>query len=71
MSLAERLACLGLKLELVLVAGAKAVHSAHLVGTQRLAEQVDGRHLGREVLMRQSTRAGDQQEVNVLTSSYQ
>ena len=43
--LAERLARLRLKLELVLVSGPQPVHGAHLVGVQSLAEQVDGAHL--------------------------
>ena len=51
-SLAEGLSCLRLKLELVLIARAKAVHGAHLVGAQGLAEQVDGRHLDSLVLVR-------------------
>ena len=59
MSLAERLSRFCLKLELVLIAGAKAVHGAHLVGAQGLAEQVDRCHLGRLVLVRD----GDQQEL--------
>ena len=43
--LAQRLARLSLELELVLVAGPQPVHGAHLVGVQRLTEQVDGGHL--------------------------
>ena len=46
--LAERLPGLRLELELVLVAGPEPVHGAHLVGVQRLAEQVDGAHLATE-----------------------
>ena len=46
--LAQRLARLSLELELVLVAGPQPVHGAHLVRVERLAEQVDGRHLTAE-----------------------
>ena len=43
-----QLVLLRLEPELVLVARAQAVHGAHLVGAQRLAEQVDGGHLAAE-----------------------
>ena len=43
--LAQGLPRLGLKLELVLVAGPQAVHGAHLVRVEGLAEQIDGAHL--------------------------
>ena len=46
--LAESLAGLCLKLELVLVAGPEPVHGAHLVGVQRLTEQVNSAHLATE-----------------------
>ena len=43
--IAQGLTSLSLELELVLVAGPQPVHGAHLVGVQRLTEQVDSRHL--------------------------
>ena len=46
--IAQGLTSLGLELELVLVAGPQPVHGAHLVRVERLAEQVDGRHLTAE-----------------------
>ena len=45
MILTESLPGLRVELELVLVAGPQPVHGAHLVGVQRLTEQVDGGHL--------------------------
>ena len=46
--LTQSLPGLSVELELVLVAGPQPVHGAHLVGVQRLAEQVDGGHLAAE-----------------------
>ena len=48
MILTQSLPGLSVELELVLVAGPQPVHGAHLVGVERLAKQVDGRHLPAE-----------------------
>ena len=46
--LAQGLARLCIKLELVFVAGSQPVHGAHLMRIQSLTEQIDGAHLPAE-----------------------